>query len=169
MITFIILFEEWSDDRLDHPEVTKMLESFRWVRCSFTYFPIPATHFLHSLRASIAHWFPVGVPVFISRGHFLALLNNPKVCISEVWVTLPRRSKALQPWTCWGQFHKLWQWSAGRLSWNQVLPKRSRIWSTNVSLNSTNLPQSSGIGSIRPERRSFTIWSLPNPKIVKKM
>eukprot|EP00435_Cladocopium_sp_Y103_P023953 s3522_g5.t2 len=41
---------EWSDDQLRDPAVAHMLQSFRWVRCSFTYFSNPAHHYLHSLK-----------------------------------------------------------------------------------------------------------------------
>ena len=42
--------EDWTDEQLQVPEVSMMLESFRWIRCSFTWFQNPAHHFLHSLR-----------------------------------------------------------------------------------------------------------------------
>ena len=45
--------KEWDDEILNMPAVTAMLESFRWIRCSFTYFQNPGHHFLHSLRAFI--------------------------------------------------------------------------------------------------------------------
>lgn len=51
--------KEWDDARLEHPDVTKMLESFRWVRCSFTYFSNPSHHYLHSLRAFTAYFWQV--------------------------------------------------------------------------------------------------------------
>ena len=46
-----VLSKEWDDDRLSHPDVDHMLRSFRWIRCSFTYFSNPSHHYLHSLRA----------------------------------------------------------------------------------------------------------------------
>ena len=80
---------------LGQPGSLQMLESFRWIRCSFTYFPNPATHFLHSLRASIAHGVVPGVFLcFFLRGHFPAPLYSRKVCISKVWVLWPARSKS---------------------------------------------------------------------------
>ncbi|CAL1131960.1 unnamed protein product [Cladocopium goreaui] len=41
---------EWTDEQLSDPAVVHMLKSFRWVRCSFTYFSNPAHHHLHSLK-----------------------------------------------------------------------------------------------------------------------
>ena len=43
--------EDWPEEVLSIPEVEKMLQSFRWIRCSYTYFANPSHHFLHSLRA----------------------------------------------------------------------------------------------------------------------
>lgn len=96
--------------------------------------------------------------------HFCIVPDSPKVCTSEVWVLWPVRSRALQPWTSWGQFHKLWQWSAGRLSSNQVLPRPSRIWSTSASQNSTSLPLWRNTGLTPPASLWSTIWSLPQSR-----
>lgn len=46
-----VLSKDWNDDQLSHPDVDHMLKSFRWIRCSFTYFANPSHHYLHSLRA----------------------------------------------------------------------------------------------------------------------
>ena len=71
------------------PGVTRMLESFRWVRCSFTYFSNPAHHHLHSLRCLInikTLIFPHDTPALTSHhppllgwevGHVTAEKSSP--------------------------------------------------------------------------------------------
>ncbi|CAK9026067.1 unnamed protein product [Durusdinium trenchii] len=47
--------KEWTEDQLEHKDVSSMLLSFRWVRCCFTYRENSGTYFLQSLRALPAH------------------------------------------------------------------------------------------------------------------
>lgn len=51
LCSFIPGTEDWPEEVLSLPQVEMMLTSFRWIRCSYTYYANPAHHFLHSLRA----------------------------------------------------------------------------------------------------------------------
>lgn len=47
--------KEWTEScELQDEAVLRMLASFRWIRCSFTYYSNPSMHYLQSLRNLVA-------------------------------------------------------------------------------------------------------------------
>lgn len=96
--------KEWTEDQLEHPGVKGMLQSFRWIRCCYTYKENQALYFLQSLRHSTA---------FKHIAHFTVWFNLTS-WISQKHPTWHRRSKLRRCWTCWEQSAKQWHWN-GRM------------------------------------------------------